>query len=307
MRNYFNFLMATEKVCKKTHSIAPDAHPSGRNLTKCRTHYFDVGLIAVLVFCSSGAKIAHGDDTAHTHPYTFDRAREWTLVGAGLGLAGVGMYYDARKTPYNRSDDARAQQTTVPRFERTIAGNWDTRAAQQSDLWLAASIVTPLTFLLPRTEDAEAIITLYGETAVLLIGGIAFSKGLVDRNRPYTYAQGAPDNVRYTTDTKRSFFSGHAATITGWSVFSATLFGDYFPDSPYSPWVWAGALGIATYASGLRVVAGMHFPSDVLSGMAYGATIGYMVPTLHKKYARTPITFYMDRDQFGLAWQSTLK
>ena len=41
--------------------------------------------------------------------------------------------------------------------------------------------------------------------------------------------------------------------------------------------LYAGAVGV----SALRVVAGKHFPTDVLAGAALGSAIGWVVPTIH--------------------------
>ncbi len=41
--------------------------------------------------------------------------------------------------------------------------------------------------------------------------------------------------------------------------------------------LYAGAVGVAA----LRVVAGKHFPTDVLTGAALGSGIGWLVPTIH--------------------------
>ncbi len=41
--------------------------------------------------------------------------------------------------------------------------------------------------------------------------------------------------------------------------------------------LYAGAVGVAS----LRVVAGKHFPTDVIAGAALGSGIGWLVPTIH--------------------------
>ena len=48
------------------------------------------------------------------------------------------------------------------------------------------------------------------------------------------------------------------------------------------PWIW---LGVGTVASSMlaagRVMAGKHFPTDVLAGAAVGIAVGFLVPYLH--------------------------
>lgn len=42
--------------------------------------------------------------------------------------------------------------------------------------------------------------------------------------------------------------------------------------------LYAGAAAVST----LRVVAGKHFPTDVVAGAALGSGIGWLVPTVHR-------------------------
>ncbi|MEK6748688.1 MAG: phosphatase PAP2 family protein [Pseudomonadota bacterium] len=249
---------------------------------------------------------AHGDANSVVHPYAFDATREWTIMSTGLGLGAIGTYYNLHKTRYQMRDDGTQQRSSVPLFDRGAAGLWNARAAHESDGWLMATALAPLSLYTPLTQDTLSIVYLYTETFTLIAGGVAFAKGVVDRYRPYSYDTHPPSDVRYDADTKRSFFSGHAAAITGSAVFTATLFQDYFPDSVYAPWVWAGTLSVAAYAGSLRVVAGMHFPSDVLLGMLYGGVIAYAIPALHKKRHTPAVAFYANHERFGMTWHRQL-
>jgi membrane-associated phospholipid phosphatase len=54
---------------------------------------------------------------------------------------------------------------------------------------------------------------------------------------------------------------------------------------PRSPWrvpIWIGTQGIAAATAVLRVQAGKHFWSDVLTGAVVGSAIGWLVPYLHR-------------------------
>ena len=65
-------------------------------------------------------------------------------------------------------------------------------------------------------------------------------------------------------------------------MFVSNVYGDYFPNSKWKPFVWAGSLLAATTVGYLRFESGAHFPSDVLAGTVVGSAIGYVIPLLHR-------------------------
>jgi undecaprenyl-diphosphatase len=69
------------------------------------------------------------------------------------------------------------------------------------------------------------------------------------------------------TPTQLSFPSAHAAT----SVAAVHAFGNLLPRAPLS------AAAVAMTAS--RLYLGVHYPSDIVAGVALGATIGKLGPT----------------------------
>jgi membrane-associated phospholipid phosphatase len=60
---------------------------------------------------------------------------------------------------------------------------------------------------------------------------------------------------------------------------------DYHPDmkTEYKIGLWTFAAAVPFATAYLRVSAGKHFPTDVMTGYAVGAAIGWLVPHLHKK------------------------
>jgi undecaprenyl-diphosphatase len=117
-----------------------------------------------------------------------------------------------------------------------------------------------------------------------------FTKSLVNRPRPYTYAEGSASG-----DGRRSFYSGHTTVSFAAVTSAAYLLHELHPDS--SAPLWLGGLGLlsASAVGALRVTSGRHFPSDVAVGALTGVGIGLAVPWLHKRNRSWGISVGLDQ------------
>jgi membrane-associated phospholipid phosphatase len=101
--------------------------------------------------------------------------------------------------------------------------------------------------------------------------------------RPFVYGDAAPESNRRESQAAGSFYSGHASGAFLGAVYFSTVYPLRHPDFEYKGWLWAGSLTAATGVSVLRVVAGKHFPSDVIAGAAMGSLVGLGFVQLHLK------------------------
>jgi undecaprenyl-diphosphatase len=100
----------------------------------------------------------------------------------------------------------------------------------------------------------------------------------VRRPRPYDYAQPSTTN----TDAVLSFPSGHASGVASVAATASYLAFVRAPRTP-RPWVTLGAGIVLSAAVDYgRVRAGAHFPTDVIAGTLLGASVGVLVPHLHR-------------------------
>ena len=137
--------------------------------------------------------------------------------------------------------------------------------------------------------------------AVLIANAIdTVFKVSVRRPRPFLYGETAPLSDRVDTNGALSFYSGHttlsfAATIATWRTL------DRLNVAP--KWKWL-ALGIGLAGSSFvgisRVVAGDHFPTDVLVGAGMGTSFGFLLPALHDRGFTVAPTYTAD------AWSMSL-
>lgn len=114
---------------------------------------------------------------------------------------------------------------------------------------------------------------------IYLWGGPVFTR----RIRPIVYYERTSWNYKLGNETTDSFFSGHVSMAAGASFFMAKVYNDYHPDLGSKKWLFYGAALIPPAFVGYWRYRGfMHFPSDIFLGAIVGATVGVLVPHLHK-------------------------
>jgi membrane-associated phospholipid phosphatase len=163
----------------------------------------------------------------------------------------------------------------------------DPHAAGSASNW-TAFVGVPLV-----TLGAMAFERRSGETRALVIDALVVFEAVtiatdlnqvvkltVGRERPFVHQ--LPDDEKGGTenppDNNLSFYSGH----TGWSFAFATAAGTIASRRGYksAPIVWAAGLTLAATSGYLRIAADKHYLTDVLTGAATGAAIGWAVPAL---------------------------
>jgi membrane-associated phospholipid phosphatase len=90
--------------------------------------------------------------------------------------------------------------------------------------------------------------------------------------------------TRVGSTSIKSFFSGHTSQTAAASFFFAKVITDYHPTLKRGLKIglWAFAITIPALNGTLRVLAGKHFPTDVMTGYVAGAATGWLVPQLHR-------------------------
>jgi membrane-associated phospholipid phosphatase len=181
-------------------------------------------------------------------------------------------------------------RSDVPGFDRTALGHSSHAAQVGSDYAIAGLLV-----LAPALDLID--VRLHGQSwvsfgrDVVVIGEAVLVSGALDevvklavhRPRPLAYSAAPGSDVARQPDTYLSFYSSHTSNAFAAGMAYASTFALRHPDSSaryavYGAVVAAGA-GIGT----MRVLAGKHFPSDVVTGAVVGSAIGLTVPALHRR------------------------
>lgn len=212
------------------------------------------------------------------------------ISAAGIGISYWGLTRMNDKAPLSEEylnwvalnpEQAKAH---ISKFDRWSAGNFNDNLSNLTDIPFYTSFTLPLFFLADEKtrSDFGQIGLLYLETMAVTGSFYTQSAGWINRNRPLVYNADFDNDARRDIKATNSFFAGHTAATASASFFAAKIFNDYFPNSRAKPFVWAGAALLPAMVGYGRLEAGKHFLSDNLVGYALGASIGVVVPHLHK-------------------------
>jgi membrane-associated phospholipid phosphatase len=201
-------------------------------------------------------------------------------------------------------------ESEIGKFDRLALNRFDNSSKIASDILLPVAIAAPLVYHAIEAGvqrrgysrvRGRGFLARYGTDLIIIAQAISINalvtqilKTAVRRPRPYTFTDPTevPASERQAlidaqsgTQADWSFPSGHTstafvATTAGATLLTLELLGR-------SKWAiataWIGGLGVASTVGILRVTAGRHFPSDVVTSALLGIGIGVAVPLAHWK------------------------
>lgn len=226
-------------------------------------------------------------------------------VGAAAPSLALGLWVE-RGLPNNLPMPG--EEADVVAFDEVALGRFEKAPATASDVLLGIGVAAPLVYhaveaALRRRGWARVrgrgFLVRYGTDLVLYAQALAINallteilKASIQRPRPYVFLD--PQDVdadqrealmdaqtRYDADW--SFPSGHTSTVFTASTAGATLLTlELLGRSRWAiAMAWVGGIGLATTTGAMRVLAGRHFPSDVVTSALIGTGIGAAVPLAH--------------------------
>jgi membrane-associated phospholipid phosphatase len=231
--------------------------------------------------------------------FTLDPVADGVLTAAGFafsGLLGLVLKTGEIKPPV----PAVAVSSLLAIDRAAVTQKIDPHAATFSDIGLFSAVgfaaLDPILSGFRDGWDAALVDAfMYAESGSLALMVTDFTKIAVRRPRPIDYMNCAGASNATTvppgctsTDLGLSFFSGHAATV---SALGATATYIAFTRAPHTarPWITFGvATALTAFVSYERVRSGEHFPTDVIAGSVAGASIGVLVPHLHRHAQEAP-------------------
>ena len=176
------------------------------------------------------------------------------------------------------------KRSSINLFDRSATYNNSLPAKKWSDVMMEGSHLLPALILIPKKtrKDAGNLLLLFSEVYFITAGLTAITKSITLRPRPYVFDNNIDLGAKMSRNARFAFFSGHTSITAANCFVTAKIFSDYFPDSKWKPVIWGLAAAIPAVVAYNRVAAGKHYPSDVIAGYAVGATLGILIPELHK-------------------------
>ena len=200
----------------------------------------------------------------------------------GLGVADAILYSQLEGLTPSEVDAL--DQADILSIDRFVVRNRNLSQESFGDVLQFTTFGIPLLTLLDGSirEESASVLIMFAETLALNGALTGLTKFSVRRNRPLLYNPDIPLADKVTVSGRLSFFSGHTSNSAALCFFTAKVFSDFHPDSRVKPLVWAGAATLPLLVGLARVEAGKHFLTDVITGYAVGAAIGYLIPAVHR-------------------------
>jgi hypothetical protein len=212
----------------------------------------------------------------------------------GLGAASAfGLYRVQQKSGLSDVELANLKKEDVPSFDRWSAGKYSESAQLASDLLCYPTLVIAPGLLALNDKVRSRygqVAALYFQTMLASDALFTTSVGNIYRYRPYLYGSegGSGRSGKIATN---SFFAGHTAHTATATFFAAKVMHDFNPGYAGEAYVWGAAAVVPAAVAYYRIQAGKHFLSDNIVGYTVGATMGILVPQLHKKANSAGMSF----------------
>jgi len=231
-------------------------------------HIFSSVKLTLLLLCI----IFFGENILKSQNYAVKPNYDKILYGSLITISATELWLTNKL-------NATPHHWTVNPIDKLAINQLNTNLAHSADATAGATMLlsSAMTLALPQNERWGYInnltqnIWLTGNTVQLV-------KILVQRSRPYTNASG----YQFTgnKDDNYSFFSGHSA-ITAAAATTALMYALRNNQTNTVKYLAYGA-GVASLATAtLRIFAGKHYPSDVLTGLLIGTGISIFNTQVH--------------------------
>lgn len=204
-------------------------------------------------------------------------------IGLGSGLGLTTAIYLQRQTPSLTPLQIQAlNQYQVNKFDRIACSQWHPQAAKASDALAIGTACLYAYFLADHTTQKDGFkIATVGLQSVLLTNALSNVFKLSLRPRPYVYNSQVDLNTKLKPDARMSFFSAHTGTVSALSFSFAYAYQTYHPNQKHIA-LWAVSATLPAVQGYLRVRAGKHFPTDVISGYLVGLGSAWLMQKMHK-------------------------
>lgn len=196
--------------------------------------------------------------------------------------AGFGNYLTSDSNPLSENQLLNLDVGEINFIDKSAVG-YNKSSATLSDILISLQVASTGLFSFSGIEQDQlnVMAVMYYQTMTLNYGLNTSMKRIFMRKRPYVYHDEAPQEEKLTKDAAYSFYSGHSSTAFASAVFNSIMINEYVKGEWKSVGIGLNLLNASIIAY-LRVDAGKHFPTDVLTGAVVGSAIAFFISEIHK-------------------------
>ena len=218
-------------------------------------------------------------------PYEISYQKDVPLMLGGLGSFITGSVIMSQVDGLSNDEIQNLDPGNMNALDQTALDNYSTADNVLSDILVTAASVAPFATLLDQNvrDDFLTVLLMGTEVALINNGLNTISKALVKRPRPYVYNENVASDLKLDPYARYSFYSAHTSNAASLSFFTASIISSYSNNSTVKTIVWSSAIVLPLATGYMRYSAGKHYPTDIIVGYLMGASVGYLVPLLHRK------------------------
>ena len=183
-------------------------------------------------------------------------------------------------------------------MDHKFSGVRNDRIARISDWGLGLAMGVPLAVQISRglylRQRPNHVVTdtLWVAEIVLINGALnEMIKLATRRPRPFVYGLDPSSPEIQDSENYQSFYSSHTSSIFALGMGAARIISLRYPNRRTKRIVYLGVAALGIGMGSLRVLAGRHYPTDVLVGALIGTFTGLVLPGLLVRNNFTGITF----------------
>lgn len=209
----------------------------------------------------------------HAQNYGFKPTYDKVFYGGMLAFSATDLYLTQKL-------NALPHHWELNPIDRLAVNQLNLNYAHAADYTAGATVAicAGIVFLMPK-DDKLGYLNQLTQNLWITGNSVQLVKILVQRSRPYTNASGY--QFQGNKDDNYSFFSGHSA-LTASAATTAILYALRNNNSNTVKYTSYGAGILALSTATLRILAGKHYPSDVLTGILFGTGISILNAQIHK-------------------------
>jgi membrane-associated phospholipid phosphatase len=288
------------------------------NKSNSRFTVFNFIIISCVIICLVKPIFPQSSEIDSSfHPYNVNYWVPGGILLGGLTLEKIGIPWISSKSPVTNAEIQALDRNNFTAIDHWAleqdASNMD-YYVNLSDNVLTGIVLLPALTMLDENirQDWLDIVLMYSETILITNNLYLYTPigpTFQNRLRPVVYYDELGDSeVRTRGANRNSLYSGHVASATSASFFTAKIFCDYHPELGWKKYLVYGAAAIPPIIlSYFRIRALAHFPSDLLVGFGVGAVCGILIPEFHRnKNEKISLGLYSSFEGTGinLRWQT---